>query len=65
MVDYKLCNLKVEIYVVVFVSIYGEGDVLDDVIELYEFLVGKKVLKFVDIKYVVLGLGDSSYEFFC
>lgn len=57
--------MKLEIYVVFFVSMYGEGDVLDDVIELYEFVSGKKVFKLFNIKYVVLGLGDSSYEFFC
>lgn len=50
---------------VIFVSTHGEGDAPDDAIELHEFLGGKKAPKLNSLKYAVLGLGDSSYEFFC
>lgn len=65
MADYKPRQLKNESHVVVFVSTHGEGDAPDDAIELYEFLGGKKAPKLNNLKYAVLGLGDTSYEFFC
>lgn len=65
MADYKPRQLKNETHVVIFVSTHGEGDAPDDAIELHEFLGGKKAPKLNSLKYAVLGLGDSSYEFFC
>lgn len=65
MADYKPRQLKNESHIVVFVSTHGEGDAPDDAIELHEFLGGKKAPKLSSLKYAVLSLGDSSYEFFC
>ncbi|GGD72967.1 assimilatory sulfite reductase (NADPH) flavoprotein subunit [Lacimicrobium alkaliphilum] len=65
MADYKPKKLKDESHVVIVVSTHGEGDAPDDAIELHEFLASKKVAKLPNLKYAVVGLGDSSYEFFC
>lgn len=65
MADYKPRQIKTETHLVVFVSTHGEGDAPDDAAELHEFLGSKKAPKNAGLKYAVLGLGDSSYEFFC
>lgn len=50
-------------------STHGEGEPPDDAIDLYEALTSKKLLSkgslLKDNHFAVLGLGDSSYEFFC
>ncbi|MBL4630271.1 MAG: assimilatory sulfite reductase (NADPH) flavoprotein subunit [Paraglaciecola sp.] len=65
MADYKHKQLKTESHVVVIVSTHGEGEAPDDAVALHSFLSGKKAPKLNDLKFSVLGLGDSSYEFFC
>ncbi|MDK2598095.1 assimilatory sulfite reductase (NADPH) flavoprotein subunit [Pseudoalteromonas obscura] len=65
MADYKSGNLKKEKFIAVAVSTYGEGEPPEDAENLHEFLVGKKAPKLDGVKIAVLGLGDSSYEFFC
>lgn len=65
MADYKAKQLKNETHVVVVVSTHGEGDAPDDAVELHEFVASKKAPKLPDLSFAVIGLGDSSYEFFC
>ncbi|TMO25183.1 assimilatory sulfite reductase (NADPH) flavoprotein subunit [Pseudoalteromonas sp. S4741] len=65
MSDYKPTALKKEKFLTVVVSTYGEGEPPEDAETLYEFLITKKAPKLDGVKVAVLGLGDSSYEFFC
>ena len=63
--DYKAKELKSETHVLITSCTQGEGDPPDDAIEFHAFLAGKKAPKLAGVKYSVLALGDSSYEFFC
>ncbi|HMP72137.1 MAG TPA: assimilatory sulfite reductase (NADPH) flavoprotein subunit [Kiritimatiellia bacterium] len=63
--DYKLPQLKNEKNVLVVISTQGEGDPPDNAKEFYEFLHGKRAPKLEQAKFSVLGLGDSSYTYFC
>ncbi|MCF2864061.1 assimilatory sulfite reductase (NADPH) flavoprotein subunit [Pseudoalteromonas sp. Cnat2-41] len=65
MADYKPTALKKEKFISIVVSTYGEGEPPEDAEALHEFLTTKKAPKLDDVKIAVLGLGDSSYEFFC
>ncbi|MFY8275472.1 assimilatory sulfite reductase (NADPH) flavoprotein subunit [Pseudoalteromonas sp. SSDWG2] len=65
MADYKPTALKKEQFISIVVSTYGEGEPPEDAETLHEFLNTKKAPKLDGVKIAVLGLGDSSYEFFC
>ncbi|RJX72247.1 assimilatory sulfite reductase (NADPH) flavoprotein subunit [Vibrio sinensis] len=63
--DYKGKNLAKETHVIIVASTNGEGEAPDNAIELHEFLQSKKAPKLPNLQFGVIGLGDSSYEFFC
>uniref|UniRef100_UPI001FDFF747 flavodoxin domain-containing protein n=1 Tax=Psychromonas hadalis TaxID=211669 RepID=UPI001FDFF747 len=65
MADYKIKSIKDESHLIIVASTNGEGEAPDDAIDLHAFLASKKAPKLDSLKFAVLGLGDSSYEFFC
>ncbi|MGE6168134.1 assimilatory sulfite reductase (NADPH) flavoprotein subunit [Aeromonas media] len=65
MADYKPKQLKKESHLLVVVSTYGEGEPPESAVDLFEQLKKGKIGKLEGLKFAVLGLGDSSYEFFC
>ena len=65
MADYKPKQLKKESHLLVVVSTYGEGEPPESAVDLFEQLKKGKVGKLEGLRFAVLGLGDSSYEFFC
>jgi sulfite reductase (NADPH) flavoprotein alpha-component len=65
MAEYKTTQLKNEQYLIIVTSTYGEGEPPENAIGLHNFLFSKKAPQLSGLKYAVLGLGDTSYEFFC
>jgi sulfite reductase (NADPH) flavoprotein alpha-component len=62
---YPLRELGSERLLYLVLSTQGDGDPSDDALALVEFLAGKRAPKLPELKYAVLGLGDSSYPQFC
>lgn len=65
MSDFKPNSLKKVENLLIVVSTHGEGDPPDNAISFHEFLHGKRAPKLDELRFSVLSLGDSSYEFFC
>lgn len=65
MADYKPAKLKDEKFITIVVSTYGEGEPPEQAEKLHAFLASKKAPKLDGVQVAVLGLGDTSYEFFC
>lgn len=65
MSDFKPNSLKKLQNLLIVVSTHGEGDPPDNAITFHEFLHGKRAPKLEELRFSVLSLGDSSYEFFC
>ncbi|MCC2596593.1 assimilatory sulfite reductase (NADPH) flavoprotein subunit [Pusillimonas sp. MFBS29] len=62
---YTTRELKDERLLYVVISTQGDGDPPDDSLSFVEFLKGRRAPKLPELKYAVLGLGDSSYPMFC
>jgi len=62
---YKTRELKTEKHIIVITATHGEGDPPDPARPFFEFLSSKKAPKLNQAHFAVLGLGDTSYEFFC
>ncbi|OOG41953.1 sulfite reductase [NADPH] flavoprotein, alpha-component [Rhodanobacter sp. C05] len=62
---YPSRELVQERHLVVVISSQGDGDPPDDAIGFIEFISGKRAPRLPQLKFAVLGLGDSSYPKFC
>ena len=65
MSDFKPNQLKKLKNLLIVVSTHGEGDPPDNALSFHEFLHGRRAPKLDDLRFSVLALGDTSYEFFC
>lgn len=63
--QYPTRELKDEQLLYIVMSTQGDGDPPDDSIAFVEFIKGRRAPKLPQLKYAVLGLGDSSYPSFC
>ncbi|TDR42432.1 sulfite reductase (NADPH) alpha subunit [Tahibacter aquaticus] len=62
---YPTRELKSERLLIVVISTQGDGDPPDDARGFVDFLLGKRAPELAELKFGVLGLGDSSYPLFC
>ena len=65
MSDFKPKQLKKETHLIVVTSTLGEGEPPENAVDLLGQLKAGKLGKLDGLKFAVLGLGDSSYQFFC
>lgn len=63
--SYKTNGLAKEQHLIIVTSTYGEGEPPESAVSFHKFLFGKKATALPQLNFAVLGLGDSSYEFFC
>ncbi|MDF2963834.1 MAG: subunit alpha of sulfite reductase [Paenibacillus sp.] len=65
MSNFKPNGLKKIQNLLILVSTHGEGEPPDNALPFYEFLHSKRAPKLEGLRFSVLALGDTSYEFFC
>lgn len=65
MADYKIRQLSQEQDLLVIVSTYGEGDPPQPAIGFFENLESRKAPKLDGVRFAILALGDSTYEYYC
>ncbi|WP_342605486.1 assimilatory sulfite reductase (NADPH) flavoprotein subunit [Peribacillus sp. FSL E2-0159] len=65
MSDFKVNNLKKIENLLIAVSTHGEGDPPDNTLSFHEYLHGRRAPSLEGLRFSVLAIGDSSYEFFC
>ncbi|KGP91080.1 Sulfite reductase [NADPH] flavoprotein alpha-component [Pontibacillus chungwhensis BH030062] len=63
--DIKPKNIKKVEDLLIVTSTHGDGDPPDNALSLYDFLHSKRAPSLEGVRFSVLSLGDSSYEFFC
>jgi sulfite reductase (NADPH) flavoprotein alpha-component len=63
--EFKPNQLKKVQNLLIVTSTHGEGVPPDSAISFHEYLHGKRAPKLDELRFSVLSLGDSSYEFFC
>ena len=64
MASYKQAALKSEQTVIIITATYGEGEPPEGAELFHKWLMGKRAPDLKGLNFAVLGLGDSSYEFF-
>ncbi|WP_134683639.1 assimilatory sulfite reductase (NADPH) flavoprotein subunit [Brevibacillus migulae] len=65
MSDFKTNTLKKVQNLALVVSTHGEGEPPDNALSFHEFLHSKRAPQLEGLRFSVLALGDTSYEFFC
>jgi len=65
MADYKQRELGQEQDLLIIVSTYGDGDPPQPATGFFEYIEGRKAPRLPDVRFAVLALGDTTYEYYC